>query len=76
MQGYDLRDMVVGGWRSSYLCSLRFIIFTFKITLLFARLYFKFDEQQFFFCHHNFIKESHSEFSKNKPENILSIKIT
>ena len=29
-----------------------------------------FEEKSFFFCHHNFMKKSHSKFSKNEPENI------
>ena len=58
-----------GGWYFSYLIFSRFIIFIFGNYFTFAKLCYAFEEN-FFFCHQNFIKKNHSKLSKNEPENI------
>ena len=41
-----------------------------EITLPFAKLYYAFEEKNFFSCHHNFMKKDQSKLPKNGPENI------
>ena len=68
--------------KSSLKCKLvlfnffNFIIFTFKNYFFLCKIVLLcIGRKVFFFCHHNFRKNDHSQLSKNEPENIPSIKI-
>ena len=58
-------QVLLKGGRASTFSISRFIIFTF-----FTKLCYAIEKKLFFFCHHSFMRKSHSKLSKNEPENI------
>ena len=65
-----------GGWHFLSLIFSRFIIFTYRNYITLCKIVLCIWRETIFFCHHTFMKNSHSKLSKNEPENIPSIKIT